>query len=105
MRRGRLDRAPPRARAPLRRRLLAGAARGPGANRLTIFKDQAARLKLSRQSQTAFYDWNGGTWGVQATILYAPAQDVTVIVIENGSNAGKGSHDLARELLDAARAG
>jgi hypothetical protein len=74
------------------------------AGRLTIFKDQAARLNLSRLSQTAFYDWNGGTWGVQATILYAPAQTLTVIVVENGSNAGNGSHDLALELLKLARA-
>jgi len=70
---------------------------GVRAGRFTVFKDQAAAL--GRASPTTVYDWNGGTFGVQATVLYAPAPDITVVVIENGSGAGKSAHDLAREIL------
>ena len=73
------------------------------ANRLTVLKDQRAEFAAAAGRPKAFFDWNGGTWGVQTTILYAPAQDMTVIVLTNASNAGPGSHEIAKTLLDLAR--
>lgn len=70
--------------------------------RVTVLADQPnefARAKL----KTSLFDWNGGSWGIQATILYQPSREITIIVLTNGSNVGRSSHDIARDLLSAAR--
>jgi D-alanyl-D-alanine carboxypeptidase len=71
--------------------------------RIEVLTDQAAQFARSRQKQDGLFDWNGGSWGIQATILYQPSRDITVTVLLNDSNAGPTSHDLARGLLQAAR--
>ena len=72
------------------------------AGRVTVLADQTkefARAKL----KTSFFDWNGGSWGIQATILFEPFRDITIIVLTNSSNTGRSSHDIARDLLNTAR--
>lgn len=71
--------------------------------RLTVLNDQDAEFKRSKQKQNSYFDWNGGSWGIQATILFEPYRELTVIVLTNASNAGKGSHDIAKDLLALAR--
>ena len=72
------------------------------ANRLIVLKDQAKTFADARTAGEGSFNWNGGSAGIQASIFYAPADAVTVIVITNGSNAGPGSLDLGRELFAAA---
>ena len=55
------------------------------------------------QAAGASFSWNGGSWGIQASIVPEPNSDVTVVVLTNGSNAGDGSLDIARRLLAGAR--
>jgi hypothetical protein len=74
------------------------------AGRITVLADQDSAFARSRRNRDDFFDWNGGSWGIQATILFEPHRDITVIVLTNGSNAGRGSHDIARDLLSKARA-
>ncbi|MCI0612172.1 beta-lactamase family protein [bacterium] len=71
--------------------------------RLTVLHDQDAEFKRLKQMPNRYFDWNGGSWGIQATILYEPYRELTVIVLTNASNVRKGSHDIAKELLLAAR--
>jgi CubicO group peptidase (beta-lactamase class C family) len=71
--------------------------------RFTVLRDQAAQFARLKQTPDKYFDWNGGSWGVQATILFEPARDLTVIVLTNASNSGPGSHDIAKNLLSAAR--
>ncbi len=71
--------------------------------RLTVLNDQDAEFKRLKQMPNRYFDWNGGSWGIQSTILYEPYRELTVIVLTNASNVGKGSHDIAKELLLAAR--
>jgi D-alanyl-D-alanine carboxypeptidase len=69
---------------------------------LQVLSDQAAQFARAKQKQGSKFDWNGGSWGIQTTILYEPSRDTTVIVLLNASNAGPGSRELALELLQAA---
>jgi len=78
--------------------------RGVRDGRATVISGQANEFAAARGRPLASFSWNGGAQGIQASILYAPASDITVIVLINGSNAGQGSLDMARALLAAARA-
>jgi hypothetical protein len=49
------------------------------------------------------FSWNGGARGIQASILFEPGRELTVIVLTNASNVGRGSNDIAKQLLSAAR--
>jgi len=71
---------------------------------LTVLNDQASEFLRSKKKPDNYFDWNGGSWGIQATILYEPYRNLTVIVLINASNVGLGSHGVAKELLAAARA-
>lgn len=71
--------------------------------RVTVLKDQEAEFARSKAKPGSYFDWNGGSRGIQATILFEPQTDITVIVLSNASNAGPGSHDTAMQLLAAAR--
>ncbi len=71
-------------------------------NRLQVLKGQPSEWAKAAQTPKD-YGWNGGSFGIQATILYAPNPDITVIVIEDSSNVGISSHELASQLLTAAR--
>jgi CubicO group peptidase (beta-lactamase class C family) len=72
-------------------------------DRYTVLRDQAAEFAQAKAKPNAHFDWNGGSWGIQATILFEPFRDLTVIVLTNASNSGPGSHDIAKNLLAAAR--
>ena len=71
--------------------------------RFTVLRDQAAEFARLKQAPKKYFDWNGGSWGIQATILFEPSRDLTVIVLTNASNSGPGSHDIAKGLLSIAR--
>ena len=71
--------------------------------RFIVLHDQAGEFAKARPNPKSYFDWNGGSRGIQATILYEPAHQITVIVITNASNAGDGSHDIAQKLLTQAR--
>jgi D-alanyl-D-alanine carboxypeptidase len=71
--------------------------------RITVLRDQAAEFARAKAEPNAHFDWNGGSWGIQATVLFEPSRDLTVIVLTNASNSGPGSHDIAKSLLAAAR--
>jgi CubicO group peptidase (beta-lactamase class C family) len=71
--------------------------------RYTVLRDQTAEFARSKAKPNACFDWNGGSWGIQATILFEPSRELTVIVLTNASNSGPGSHDIARNLLAVAR--
>ena len=70
--------------------------------RIEVLNDQAAEF-VRVKSKGSKFDWNGGSWGIQATVLYEPSREITVIVLLNASNAGSTSHDIALDLLQAAR--
>ena len=71
--------------------------------RFTVMRDQAGEFERVKRKPNGCLDWNGGSWGVQATILFEPSHELTVIVLTNSSNSGPGSHDIAKSLLAAAR--
>jgi D-alanyl-D-alanine carboxypeptidase len=71
--------------------------------RFTVLRDQGAEFARLKLTPNKYFDWNGGSWGIQATILFEPSRDITVIVLTNASNSGPGSHDIAKNLLAAAR--
>lgn len=71
--------------------------------RFAVLGDQAAEYARLKQMPGKYFDWNGGSWGIQATILFEPSRDLTVIVLTNASNSGPGSHDIAKNLLATAR--
>jgi CubicO group peptidase (beta-lactamase class C family) len=71
--------------------------------RLTVLSDQSNAFARSRQKRDSYFDWNGGSWGIQSTILYEPYRGITVIVLTNASNVGPGSHEIAKDLLTLAR--
>jgi D-alanyl-D-alanine carboxypeptidase len=73
------------------------------AGRVAVLADQRAQFSAAALKPGASFSWNGGSWGIQASIVYEPNSDVTVVVLANGSNAGDSSLDLARRLLAAAR--
>jgi D-alanyl-D-alanine carboxypeptidase len=73
------------------------------AGRFVVLRDQAAEFARSKLKPNSYFDWNGGSWGIQATILFEPFRDLTVIVLSNASNIGPSSHDIAKRLLAAAR--
>lgn len=73
------------------------------AGRVTVLSDQQGEFAAAKLKPGASFEWNGGSWGIQATILLEPYRDITVIVLSNGTNVGPGSHDIARDLLSAAR--
>jgi len=70
--------------------------------RLTVIYDQAGEFARAKARPKASFSWNGGSPGIQASIIYAPARDTTVIVLTNATNVGDGSLDIARRLLDEA---
>lgn len=72
-------------------------------NRLTVLRDQARVFDEARKAGKGSFNWNGGSAGIQSSIFYAPAGDITAIVLTNGTNAGPGSVEIAKELLVAAR--
>lgn len=71
--------------------------------RFSVMTNQQAQFTAARLKQGALFDWNGGSRGIQTTILFEPGRDITVIVLTNSSNAGTSSHDIAKQLLTAAR--
>ena len=71
--------------------------------RYTVLRDQAAEFARLKQKPDKYFDWNGGSWGIQATVLFEPFRELTVIVLTNASNSGPGSHDIAKNLLAVAR--
>ena len=71
--------------------------------RIAVMADQAEQFARSKAKPGSYLDWNGGSWGIQSSILFEPARDITVIVLSNASNVGTSSHDLAQQLLRAAR--
>ncbi|CAN5603065.1 N/A [soil metagenome] len=73
------------------------------AGRFEVMTDQAAQFARLREKPGKFFDWNGGSRGIQTTILYEPNRNITVIVLTNASNAGTSSHEVAKQLLDAVR--
>jgi CubicO group peptidase (beta-lactamase class C family) len=73
-------------------------------SRYTVLRDQDAEFARAKAEPNASFSWNGGSWGIQASILFEPSRDLTVIVLTNASNSGPGSHDIAKSLLTAARA-
>lgn len=72
--------------------------------RLVVLRDQEREFAEARRKPNATFGWNGGSWGIRASILYEPGRDITVIVLTNASNAGPGSQEIAQKLLLAARA-
>jgi hypothetical protein len=74
-----------------------------GDGRFTVLRNQAAEFARLKEMPNKYFDWNGGSWGIQATILFEPSRDLTIIVLTNASNSGPGSHDIAKNLLAAAR--
>jgi CubicO group peptidase (beta-lactamase class C family) len=70
-------------------------------NRRTVLNDQR-QVFLDAQPRTSF-SWNGGTFGIQTSILYAPVGDITVIVLGNGTNVNVSTMDLAKRYLEEAR--
>ena len=74
-----------------------------GQGRFTVLRDQAAEFARAQAKPDKYFDWNGGSWGIQATVLFEPSRDLTVIVLTNASNGGPGSHDIAKSLLTTAR--
>jgi D-alanyl-D-alanine carboxypeptidase len=73
------------------------------AGRVEVLSDQRAQFERSKSNPDRRFSWNGGSWGVQASILCEPASDITTIVLLNASNAGGTSHEIALDLLKAAR--
>lgn len=71
--------------------------------RIAVLNDQRAQFAEAKEKEGSKFDWNGGSWGIQATILYQPSRDITVIVLSNASNAGPDTHQLALDLLKLAR--
>ncbi|MBA3521352.1 MAG: beta-lactamase family protein [Gemmatimonadales bacterium] len=74
------------------------------AGRVTVLADQQQEFARSKLKPDGYLGWNGGSWGIQASILFEPHRDITVIVLANGTNVGPSSQDIARDLLNAARA-
>jgi CubicO group peptidase (beta-lactamase class C family) len=74
------------------------------ANRRLVLHDQAAEFARVAARPDGFLAWNGGSWGIQSTILYQPGRDITVIVLANASNTGTDTPAIARKLLAVARA-
>ena len=73
------------------------------AGRFAVTTDQEAEFARSKSKPGNHFDWNGGSRGIQTTILYEPGRDLTVIVLSNASNTGTSSHEIAKQLLTAAR--
>ncbi len=73
------------------------------ANRLIVLRDQAQQFASAQQRATASFNWNGGSAGIQASIFYAPAGDITIIVLMNATGVPAESIAIARELLKSAR--
>ena len=71
--------------------------------RLIVLKNQARFFEGARTAGSGSYNWNGGSAGVQSSIFYAPAGEVVVIVLTNGTNSGPASLELGRSLFAAAR--
>ena len=71
--------------------------------RFAVMTKQATQFAQARLKPEATFNWNGGSRGIQTTIVYEPGRELTVIVLTNASNAGTSSHDLARQILTAAR--
>lgn len=70
--------------------------------RFAVMTNQPAEFARTKLKAGALFDWNGGSRGIQTTILYEPNRDLTVIVLTNASNAETSSHDIAKQLLEAA---
>lgn len=77
--------------------------RGVRGGSVTVLRNQEAEFDAARAKPNAFFSWNGGSWGIQSSIMYEPGRDITVIVLTNATNVGAGSHDIARRLLELAR--
>ncbi|MCA1659403.1 MAG: beta-lactamase family protein, partial [Verrucomicrobiaceae bacterium] len=54
--------------------------------RYTVLRDQDAEFARAKAEPNASFNWNGGSWGIQATILFQPSRELTVIVLTNASN-------------------
>lgn len=77
--------------------------RGVRGGSVTVLRNQAAEFAAARSKPNTAFSWNGGSWGIQASIMYDPGRDITVIVLTNATNVGAGSYDIARRLLELAR--
>ena len=77
--------------------------RGVRGGTVTVLHNQDAEFAAARAKANVFLSWNGGSWGIQSSIIYEPGRDITVIVLTNATNVGAGSHDIARRLLELAR--
>ncbi len=73
------------------------------AGRFAVMTNQTAQFARAKLKPGAAFEWNGGSRGIQTTIVYEPYCDLVVIVLTNASNVGRTSHDLAQQLLTAAR--
>lgn len=73
------------------------------AGKVEVMTNQAEQFAKSREKPDAYFDWNGGSSGIQTTILFQPARDLTVIVLTNTSNTGPGSREIALQMREAAR--
>ena len=73
------------------------------AGRFEVMTNQEDQFARSRKKPSNHFDWNGGSRGIQTTILFEPGRNLTVIVLTNASNAGASSHDIAKQLLTAGR--
>lgn len=71
------------------------------AGRFTALKDQEMQFAQAKQKPNSRFEWNRGSRGIQATIVFAPHDEATVIVLNNASNSGPSSNNTARLLLAA----
>ena len=71
--------------------------------RITVLSEQPRQFEESKRKPGRRFSWNGGAQGIQASILYEPARELTVIILKNASNAGRSSNDIAKQLLAAAQ--
>lgn len=73
------------------------------AGKLEVMTNQTEHFAKAKEKPNECLDWNGGSFGIQTTILYEASRDLTVIVLINTSNAGPGSREIAQQLRKAAR--
>jgi CubicO group peptidase (beta-lactamase class C family) len=72
-------------------------------DKFIVLKDQRREFDASALKRDSHFTWNGGSWGIQSSIIYEPGRDVTVIVLANASNVGVSSNVIATRLLAHAR--
>lgn len=73
------------------------------AGTLIVLRDQRRQFAEAKARPAASFSWNGGSWGIQSTIIYEPHGEIVVIVLGNASNVNVSVHAVAKELLAAAQ--